>query len=311
MRLRNAWFQKLIPDHAISSSDAVIGFDTSSWILAKRAKNAGRPFILERTAIHRSTRAQIRARSSAFAAGVKAAGAQAVDAQDKLESEEVALASKVVVASEFSACSVRDAGVPREKIAVIPYGVDWPWFANSQTIAESSGKLVFLFVGLLKEEKGIQVLIEAWKRLAAPEAELWLVGSGEPHVVDAASRVPGVHVRGKLSSQELRQTYQSASVFVFPTYYDGFAMVLLEAMASGLPVLATPHCAAPELVHGGEAGAIFPADDPDALRAAMAAVCANRAAWAGKGAAAKEIAKSYSWENYGKRWATLLREVAG
>ena len=61
MRLRNAWFQRLIPERAMASSDAVIGFDTSSWLLARRSKQQGKAFILDRTAIHRSTRSAIRA----------------------------------------------------------------------------------------------------------------------------------------------------------------------------------------------------------------------------------------------------------
>ena len=87
-------------------------------------------------------------------------------------------------------------------------------------------------------------------------------------------------------------------------------MVVLEAMSAGLPIIATPHCAAPELIQDGAAGLVCPAGDPGALCAAMAEACANRAAWVRKGAAAREIAKAYSWEAYGRRWADLLREVA-
>ena len=306
MRLRNAWFQKLIPDRAIASSDAVIGFDTSSWILAKRAKKLGKPFILDRTAIHRSTRALIGTR---FGLGAKASTSPAGDAQETLESQEMTLASKVVVASRFSGRSVQEAGIAAEKTTVIPYGVDWNWFANGENKSEPADKLILLFVGLMKEEKGIAVLLEAWKQLGATDAELWLVGSGEAGMIHAAQGVPGVKVLGKLAPPELRQAYQGASVFVFPTFYDGFWMVLLEAMSSGLPIIATPNCAAPELIHDGEAGLICPAGDPAALCAAMADACAHRSAWKNRGVAAKEIAKSYSWETYGSHWAALLREV--
>ena len=306
MRLRNAWFQKLIPDRAIASSDAVIGFDTSSWILAKRARKLGKPFVLDRTAIHRSTRSLIGSRSGLDA---KASSSPGGDVQDALESEEMTLASKVVVASRFSGHSVLEAGIEAGNITVIPYGVDWNWFANGQDKHEHAGKLIFLFVGLMKEEKGIAVLLAAWKQLGASDAELWLVGSGEAGMIQAAQGVPGVKVLGKLAPPELRQTYQAASVFVFPTYYDGFGMVLLEAMSSGLPIIATPHCAAPELIRDGEAGIICPAGDVMALCAAMADACAHRSAWRNKGAVAKGIAKSYSWETYGTHWAALLREV--
>lgn len=306
MRLRNAWFQKLIPDRAIAASDAVIGFDTSSWILAQRARKLNRPFLLERTAIHRSARATIDARFGLPAAATLSA---ASDIQSELETGETSLASKVVVASEFSGHSVQEAGVEASKIRVIPYGVDWDWFAQGKKKDDADRKLIYLFVGLLKEEKGIAVLLKAWELLGAPDAELWLVGSGEPAMVQAAQRVPRVKVMGKLAAEKLRQAYLSAAVFVFPTFYDGFGMVLLEAMSSGLPIIATPNCAAPDLVKARQAGLICPAGDPAALCAAMAEVSGQPAEWSSKGMAAQEIAKSYSWPSYGKAWAALLREV--
>ena len=128
-------------------------------------------------------------------------------------------------------------------------------------------------------------------------------------MVQSAKSIPGVRVLGKLGPEELRKAYQGASVFVFPTFCDGFGMVLLEAMSSGLPIIATPHCAAPELVEDGAAGVICPVGDAEAFAAAMADACANRSVWVKRGVAAQEIAKSYSWEAYGEQWAALLREV--
>lgn len=309
MRLRNGWFQRLIPSGAIASSDAVIGFDTSSWILAKRTKELRKPFILDRAAIPRSTRASIRAEFSQSGIGEEASESRPGDVQDELETEEMALSTRIVVASRFAERSVQDAGVAAEKITVIPYGVNWDWFAEGDNRAGASGKVVFLFVGLLKNEKGIGTLLAAWKQLGASNAELWLAGSGDADVVQSAQSVPGVRVLGKLGPDELRKTYQGASVFVFPTFHDGFGMVLLEAMSGGLPIIATPNCAAPELIQDGAAGVVCPAGDSEALCSAMADACANRSAWSKRGIAAREIAKTYSWDAYGKRWAALLREV--
>ena len=309
MRLRNGWFQKLIPRAAITSSDAVIGFDTSSWVLAKRARELRKPFILDRAAIHRSTRAAIRAKFRESGLGGEATERGTGETQDDLETEEMMRASRIVVASGFSERSVVNAGISAAKVTVIPYGVNWNWFAENGDRAAPGSKMVFLFVGILKNEKGIGVLLEAWKQLRATHAELWLGGTGESAVIDAARAVPGVRILGKLGPDELRKAYQGASVFVFPTFYDGFGMVLLEAMSSGLPIIATPNCAAPDLIRDGAAGLIFPTGDSAALCSAMADACANRSAWANRGMAAMEIAKSYSWEAYGKRWAALLREV--
>lgn len=308
-RLRNAWFQKLIPDQAIAASDAVIGFDTASWILARRACDLAKPFVLDRAAVHRSTRASIRGSFEFAGLAGQAASSVPTSAQDHLEAEEIALASKIVVASRFSERSLLDAGVAPEKIAVIPYGVNSNWFADAGARGGAGDKVAFLFVGHVTMDKGVGILLDAWKRMGTTDAELWLAGGGDPAVVQRAKSIPGVRVLGKLGPEELRKAYQGASVFVFPTFCDGFGMVLLEAMSSGLPIIATPHCAAPELVEDGAAGVICPVGDAEAFAAAMADACANRSVWVKRGVAAQEIAKSYSWEAYGKRWASLLREV--
>lgn len=309
MRLRNGWFQKLVPNRAIAASDVVIGFDTSSWILARRSQELGKPFILDRTAVHRATRASILATLDRSGNGVPTATPGPNDVQDTLESKEFALASKVVVASHFTKRSLLDAGIASGNIAVIPYGVDERWFGDGGKRGRSTTKTVFLFVGNITIEKGIGVLLAAWRQLKAPNAELWLVGGGAKDVLSMAEGMAGVRVLGKLGPEALLETYRKASVFVFPTFFDGFGLVLLEAMASGLPIIATPNCAAPDLIGDGEAGRIFPAGDSDSLCSTMEDVCLNLPSWFRKGEAAQEIARAFSWEAYGARYADMLREV--
>lgn len=311
MRLRNAWFQRLIPERAITSCEAVIGFDTSSWLLAKRATQCSKAFILDRTTIHRSTRSSIRTAFKLNHSSTATPVASSRDIQDDLESTEMTLAARVVVASSFAQHSLTEAGIATEQIAVIPYGVDSDWFADGGNRAGSTGKAIFLYVGNLRLDKGVGVLLEAWRQLGATDAELWLAGDGDSEVIQSARATAGVRVLGKLGQSELRKVYQSATAFVFPTYYDGFGMVLLEAMAGGVPIIASPHCAAPDLVRGGAAGLVCPAGDIAALTVAMEDVCTHRTAWRERGAAAVEIARSYSWETYGTRWAALLRGVVG
>lgn len=308
MRARNAWFQKLIPARMLAASDAVIGFDTASWILAQRARGLGKPFVLDRAAVHRPARVKLRAQFGAigFGAGERE---DIGGAQDRCEAAEVELASRVVVASRFSEHSLLEAGVAREKVAVIPYGVNWDFFAANGPRTSAPEKVVFLFVGLLKAEKGVGVLLDAWQRLAASAAELWIAGVGDDALASRARGMAGVKLLGKLGMDELRAAYSGASVFVFPTLCDGFGMVLLEAMAAGLPLIATPNCAAPELIEGNGSGEIVPPGDAVALAAAMAAVIANPAAWTAKGNAARESARAYSWEGYGEKWNVLLQEV--
>ena len=309
MRLRNGWFQRRIPSKAIASSNAVIGFDTSSWILAKRAGELGRAFVLDRTTVHRSARVSVRSASPTDSQGAGNAPNSDGGVQHDLESQEMSLATRIVVASKFAERSLLDAGIGSEKIAVIPYGVNFDWFAGKPRGEAKTGGQVFLYVGHLTKDKGVGILLDAWRQLNAAGAELWLAGGGDAAMIERASGTAGVRVLGKLDPERLREAYQSASAFVFPTYCDGFGMVLLEAMACGLPIIATPNCAAPELLQNGSAGLIVPAGDASALGSAMADVCSDGTAWEKRGAAARDIARTYSWNAYGTRWAALLREV--
>ena len=86
MRLRNAWFQRLIPERALAAADVIVGFDTSSWILARRARRLGRRFILERTAVCRGVRVAIDAK---FGIGTTAVAGTRRDVQGEIEDEEI------------------------------------------------------------------------------------------------------------------------------------------------------------------------------------------------------------------------------
>src|SRR5207244_1683287 len=111
------------------------------------------------------------------ASGGAAYGPSPHGVQDVLEAKELALASKIVVASRFTERSLLDAGVAAEKIAVNPYGVNWNWFADAGNRNRAGGRTVFLFVGHVTMDKGIGILLEAWKKLNSSDAELWLVGT--------------------------------------------------------------------------------------------------------------------------------------
>lgn len=307
IRWRNGWFQSSVPRQAITSCNGVVGFDTSSWLLARRAKQLGKPFLLDRTTIHRTSRIQIRRQLLSVSAGQRSSDPLLTDVQGRLETEEMELAARVIVASEFARDSLIPFGVPGAKIVVIPYGVDSSRFAQRKENRES--KPVFLYVGNLTAEKGVHVLLAAWKELQSQTAELWFAGPANPEIIETARGIPGVRLLGKLDPERLLAAYQAASAFVFPTLYDGFGLVLLEAMACGLPVIATPSCAAPELIGDNSAGSLCTAGSTAELAAAMADVISNPRAWALRGIAAREIAQGYSWQAYGSRWATLLREV--
>jgi starch synthase len=136
-------------------------------------------------------------------------------------------------------------------------------------------------------------------------AELRLVGGGEqPEPLPQR-----VVCLGQTPREALLREMSEADVFVFPSLFEGFALVILEAMAAGLPVITTPNTAGPDLIEHGKEGLIVPAGDVKALQTAMESLLNDPERARAMGRAAHEKAKEYTWERYGERWEALVREV--
>lgn len=177
------------------------------------------------------------------------------------KNKELALADVVIVLSSFARETMLKEGIPMEKIQVIPLGVDENTFSPAKSLSQHPFRV--LYVGRIDPLKGVHHLLAAWKELRLPHAELWIVGHVVPEMRSLLAKYEGgFRYFGLLPREALPQIYRQASLFVFPTLLDSFGMVLLEAMACGLPVIATTHSAAPDLLTEG----VIHADDPEALK---------------------------------------------
>jgi glycosyltransferase involved in cell wall biosynthesis len=226
------------------------------------------------------------------------------DVQSQLEDTEMELATRIVVASDYSRESLIQNGIEDRRIAVIPYGVDTDVFLPGGD--GGVAKPVLLFVGNLTQEKGVFTLLEAWRELNTSGGELWLAGPINPMVRRMANQMNGVRLLGKLDREQLVGAYQRATAFVFPTFYDGFGLVLLEAIACGLPIVATRSCAAPDLIKEGAPGMLCTAGDSMGLAVVLADVLSKPGSWNKGRVAARKTAKRYSWAEYGRHWADLI-----
>jgi glycosyltransferase involved in cell wall biosynthesis len=178
---------------------------------------------------------------------------------------EYAQADVIDVLSSWARRTLVERGVPPEKIVVTPLGVDPARFAVG---APAARPFRVLCVGRIERAKGIAPLVAALGKLRA--AELLLVGAVQD---DARALVsaPNVTVRAPVSPEALAALYREADVLAFPSLSDGFGLVILEAMASGLPVVASDHSAGPDVIRDGQDGFVVPAGDAGAL--------AERLAW--------------------------------
>ncbi len=134
---------------------------------------------------------------------------------------------------------------------------------------ETDTGLKLLFVGRLAPVKGLPILVEAFKAARArnPGITLDIVGDGDerPTVEAAAADVGGITLHGYLSQAEVAERLRAADALVLPSFAEGVPVVLMEAMASARPVIATRVGGVSELVEDGVSGFLIPHDDPAAL----------------------------------------------
>jgi alpha-maltose-1-phosphate synthase len=212
-------------------------------------------------------------------------------AQKKREME---LSDLVIGPSSFVARTIE--GFHDKTFALAPYGVDSD-FWHPSSAPEESRPLRFIYAGQVSLRKGIPLLLMAWERAGLEDAELLLVGSWQ--MANSVRRKLGGNVKylPPCSAEQLRTLYQSADVFVFPSYFDGFGLVLLEAMACGLPVLASECTAAPDFLTP-DCGSIASAGDLDAWIEALRLTSANRQRLPVMKEAARQVAIKNTWKRY-------------
>lgn len=221
--------------------------------------------------------------------------------QQKLLPAEVRAARLVIAVSECTARDVEDLlGVPRSRIRVVPLAPTPLPAPAPRTLADRglAADPYVLFVGAIEPRKNLVRLIRAF--LGCPEARghrLVLAGPlawGEAEVRAAAAADPRILLTGPVSPAELAALYQGAACFAYPSLYEGFGLPPLEAMAAGVPVLASDRGSLPEVL--GDAAVLVNPEDDGAMARGLGEILGD------PGAAAKlrrlgfARASRYSWE---------------
>lgn len=216
--------------------------------------------------------------------------------------EELELADKIIVASRFTADTLNLSTVREKEITIIPYGGPQ---AIGKPNFERHKKLKVLFVGGLSQRKGLSYLLEAAK-LLGEKIELTIIGSRIGKCVPLETALQSLRYIPSLPHHEVLKEMDSHDVFVFPSLFEGFGLVILEAMARGIPVIATPHTAGPDIITNGEDGYIVPIRSSQAIAEKLETLANDRDLLDNLKAAALEKSKIYSWEAYHNKLTTVL-----
>ena len=209
--------------------------------------------------------------------------------------QEIQLADHIFVASSVTKQSLVDVNVSPAKVSVIPYGAPIDYFGPQP---KGDRQFRVLYVGHLSPQKGVHYLLQAWQALHLTDAELVLLGLNSfpqdwlnPYE-DLFTYIPPV------SHFDLNQYYSRATVLVFPSLFEGFGLVLLEAMACGIPVITTQNVGGADVITEGVDGFIVPVRDVEALQQKLEWCYQHPQQLAEMGRAARHTAENLTWTRY-------------
>ncbi len=214
---------------------------------------------------------------------------------------ELDLADLILVPSGFVAQQLLGHRIASEKIAIIPYGVDLRSFHPGPMTQRETKQVECLYVGQISHRKGISTLLEAAKLLRHLPVNFRLIGPIVSREV-LADMPDNVVYEGLSHPSGVANVMRNADLFVSPTLEDAFALVVLEAMASGLPVVTTMNAGSAELVHNGHNALIVPPGDAEALAESIRHLVESAELRRSLGVAAQQTVQGeHSWEDYGRR----------
>ena len=305
----NAQFDRWVASHLPKFGNLAFGYESASLLTFRRARELGRPCVLYQPIACAEKAVALldeeRERFPALADTLRYNWFPEEELERKRE--ERSLADALVCASNFTKQSLVQVGVPAEKIFVEPYGVDQTVFAPSE---EKFSKFSVIWASSYTQTKGIGYLLEALAREPVPGIELVL--AGYPYGTDAVALYEDrVRVRrlGHITRQELGQVMGRCHAHVFPTLLEGFGRNIIEAMASGLPVITTANCAGPDLIEDGVTGFIVPIRDVDAICEKLAWINDHPQEALEIGERARGRVSSLTQAHYRQRFANRIHRV--
>lgn len=213
------------------------------------------------------------------------------------EQEECAAADVILCPSDYVADSFGVYGINRDRCIVIPYASN-PRFVNNKT-KRTGGKFRILFVGSIGPRKGIVYLLQALQNLPPGSFECTVIGRVEPGFELIFSKFRSlVNYIPSVPHERMPSFFEWASVFVLPTLDEGMAYVIMEALASGTPVITTAHSGATRVVKHQENGFIVEIRDVEAISKALTMLADSPEFLENMSKNAKQSAIAWTWDDY-------------
>jgi glycosyltransferase involved in cell wall biosynthesis len=220
---------------------------------------------------------------------------------------------RVAVTGERSWQYARRLGVPGDKIIRGIYGIDYAtWAATYEQRLQGGWPKQFVFAGRYAEEKGVDVLVRAYRKYRVETSDPWpLVCCGKGPMEHLLNGEPGIENRGFVQPAEVQTIFEESAALVLPSRFDPWPLVVVESSAAGLPVICTDACgSAVELVRSHYNGVVVPDRDAAALARAFGDVHDNHDRLPDWGERAQQFAAPHAAERWADRWHALTRTLA-
>jgi glycosyltransferase involved in cell wall biosynthesis len=303
--LLHEFFDRSANSHIPIDTDIFIGWSSFSERGFIKAKQNGATVVVERGSAHIEYQRDILEEEYLMHNAQADLPDQRIVEKEKREYE---LADYICLPSRFAKSTFLEKKFLDSKLITIPYGVN---LENFYLTTRPDDKFRIIYVGAMTLQKGVHYLLRAFTELNLPNAELWLVGAKTLEIEPFFAKYSDHFVYfGHVRQAELPSYYAKCSLFTICSVQDGLAMVQMQAMACGLPVICTSNVGGEELITNGQEGFVIPIRDLDSLKNRIIFFYENRDACIEMGIAARNrVAEGFSWDTYGDRIAETYENI--
>ena len=303
----NDYLNKYFEYRAVSNLDfkdldILIGWSSFSYHPFLRAKNEKCISILERGSTHIEYQNEILKKEYEILNLKPNLISKYIIDKEKKEYE---LADFIMVPTEYARKTFLNKGFSEKKIIKNPYGVNLKEFYYDKKLREKKTKFRIIYTGSISVRKGVIYLLDAFEELSLENSELILIGNVDEDLnkkLIKFKKNKKIIFKKSIKQNELKNFYNVSDVFVLNSIEDGFGMVILQAMACGLPVITTRNTGGSEIIDNDKDGYVIPIRSKKILKEKITFLYNNPSKCLKMGTIAKDkVTSKYSWDAYGKR----------
>ncbi len=286
-------------------NDIFVGFSASSLNTIKKLKDGPIKIILENGSAHPLFQKKILTEEY----GLHGLTPHINELLIEKQLQEFSLTDYISVPSRFSKNSFLEYGIAENKIIQVPYGVDTTKF---YPLDKSDKKFRVIFCGNCSIQKGIPYLLKAFYELKLPNSELYIIGPVANELKPFAEKYKADNIvwAGAFKENKLVYEYAKGDVFCIPSVQEGMAMVQLQAMACGLPLICTTYSGGGDVITNGKEGFILPIRDIDAIKEKILLLYDHPDMRAEMGRQAlNTIQNHFTWAHYGEKMIATYHKL--